>query len=255
MITSLLYALTQGPAVLVGGPLALAAAWLSWSHRVALGAWVRRARGAHELALCGVIGFAAFPAPQDTATFQHARHTSVECVECHGTGERHGKLKFGGPEGCRSCHHGVTQPSTCAACHATAPKARDVNVTIHVTGRKTSPTRALRFRHEQHAKLDCKSCHQPDVDRTVEKNCVSCHADHHGPARDCTSCHADARKGHDLTAHDDCATCHKGKGLPALTFTRALCLTCHAAQRNHEPGGDCAACHAVASHGAAGGRN
>lgn len=195
-------------------------------------------------------------APPDTSVFKHSRHTSVECVECHGTGDTHGRLKFGAPDGCRSCHHGAAQQATCAACHATAPGPRDVSVTFTVKARKSGPvTRALHFRHEQHRTLACAQCHAADADRTVEKTCLSCHADHHAAARDCTSCHANARTGHDRSAHDGCGTCHRGGRTPALTYTRALCLTCHEKQRSHEPGGDCAACHAIASHGAARGRN
>jgi hypothetical protein len=195
-------------------------------------------------------------AARDTITFSHSRHKALECAECHGPGATHGRLKFGAPDGCRSCHHGVAQKAACATCHAASPKPRDVSVTFNVVARKTAPvTRSLRFRHEQHGALDCAKCHNADADRTVDKNCVSCHADHHAPARDCTSCHADARAGHDRSAHDGCASCHTGARTAAFAFTRALCLTCHDKQRTHEPGGDCAACHAVASHGAAGGRN
>ncbi len=194
--------------------------------------------------------------PRDTTAFQHARHKTVECAECHSASR--GRLKFGAaPDGCRSCHHGVAQKSACAACHATSPKPRDVPVTFTIVARKKKPpvTRPLTFRHEQHGKLVCSACHNADADRTVEKNCLSCHADHHAAARDCTSCHADARTGHKLAAHDGCANCHAGGKTPALTYTRALCLTCHDKQRTHEPGGDCATCHAVGSHVPAGGRS
>ncbi len=192
-------------------------------------------------------------APRDTSTFLHSRHKAIACDECHGTGDTHGRLRFGAPDGCRTCHHGTAQQAPCVTCHATAPKPRDVSVTFDVKARKAGPvTRPLRFRHEQHGRLACAACHTADPDRSVERNCLSCHADHHAAARDCTSCHANARPGHDRSAHDGCARCHART--PALVATRALCLTCHEAQRSHEPGGDCAACHAIVSHGATGGR-
>ena len=195
-------------------------------------------------------------APPDTSAFPHSRHKSLKCAECHGTGDTHGELKITKPDGCRSCHHGTAQKTACATCHTVTPKARDINVTFDVFARKTGPvTRPLHFRHEQHGKLECAKCHNADVKHTVDKNCQTCHADHHAAARDCTSCHADARAGHDRTAHEGCATCHTGGRTPALAYTRALCLTCHEKQRSHEPGGDCAACHAIASHAATGGRS
>ena len=193
-------------------------------------------------------------APADTATFPHSRHKSVKCAECHGAGDYHGQLKFTAPDGCRGCHHAAAQKSACAKCHATAPKPRDVSVTLNVTPRKAPVTRGLPFRHEVHGKLECAKCHGTDANKTVVQSCTSCHAEHHAAARDCTSCHTGAQKGHDRASHESCTSCHTGAKSAALTLTRALCLTCHEKQKTHEPGGNCAACHAISSH-ATGGRN
>jgi len=96
-----------------------------------------------------------------------------------------------------------------------------------------------------YGKAACASCHDGSRNQAVTKDCTSCHADHHAsPTATCSTCHAQARTGHDRSAHDGCAACHV-KNSDALEPRRNLCLTCHVRQADHQPGGDCAACHQV----------
>jgi hypothetical protein len=192
-------------------------------------------------------------APPDSIAFQHSLHQKLACAECHGASARKGSNKVTAPYSCRSCHHKPDQAVTCTTCHASEIKfTRQVPVTFKVVARRTpAVTRNLPFRHEQHGKLDCAKCHGTDTDRAVQVNCTSCHADHHGAARNCSTCHPGVSAGHDRTVHDGCTHCHVNAPLPSISASRTLCLTCHERQRDHNPGGSCAGCHAVASPSAA----
>lgn len=193
--------------------------------------------------------------PRDTLGFQHARHARLPCTDCHGASARRGSMSVRGPESCRSCHHKPDQAAPCVTCHAAAIRVvRPAQVTFRVAARRGSAvTRSLEFRHEQHARVDCAKCHGAGTDRAVAVTCTTCHADHHAADRNCATCHAGARGGHDRTVHDGCARCHASAPLPSMAASRPLCLTCHAAQRDHHPGGSCATCHAIAQVPVAGG--
>jgi Zn finger protein HypA/HybF involved in hydrogenase expression len=188
-------------------------------------------------------------APPDSIVFQHSLHQKLACAECHGASARKGSNKVMAPSSCRSCHHRSDQTATCTSCHASEIKfTRQVPVIFKVVARRTpAVTRNLPFRHEQHGKLDCAKCHGTDTDRAVQVNCTSCHADHHEAERNCTTCHPGASAGHDRTAHNGCSVCHANAPLPSISASRTLCLTCHERQRDHNPGGSCASCHAVSS--------
>lgn len=187
--------------------------------------------------------------PPDSLVFQHSLHQKLACTECHGASARKGSNKVTAPYSCRSCHHKPDQTATCTTCHASEIKlTRQVPVVFKVVARRTpAVTRKVPFRHEQHGKLDCAKCHGTDTDRAVQVNCTSCHADHHGAERNCTTCHPGASAGHDRTAHNGCSVCHANAPLPSISASRTLCLTCHERQRDHNPGGSCASCHAVSS--------
>jgi hypothetical protein len=195
--------------------------------------------------------------PRDSLGFQHARHAKLPCTDCHGTSAKRGSVNIRGPESCRSCHHRVDQAEPCTTCHANAIKVtRQAIVTFKVVARRgPAVTRDLSFRHEQHGRLDCVKCHGTGTDHAVGLTCTSCHSDHHAAERTCATCHAGARAGHDRAAHDGCTRCHVNASLPSVAASRTLCLTCHEAQRDHQTGGSCAACHAVApDQGTAGAR-
>jgi hypothetical protein len=198
------------------------------------------------------------PAQQPGTAFDHSRHQSLACLDCHSTSRGgHGRPKITAPDGCLGCHHGPSQRATCAACHGAGPSApRPVPVTFRLSVRREVITRPVGFPHPRHAGLECARCHANDITRTVAPaSCNACHADHHTPARDCSGCHPTARAGHDRAVHDGCAGCHTDQRVAALASSRSLCLSCHQKQRDHNPGGDCAACHAVVLHpGAKAGR-
>jgi hypothetical protein len=46
-----------------------------------------------------------------------------------------------------------------------------------------------------------------------------------------------------VEAHTGCDACHAPAIVARLVPTRGLCLTCHAAQRDHHPGAECTVCH------------
>lgn len=182
------------------------------------------------------------------STFQHARHSSVACADCHGPTGSSGGLKFASNNtGCVACHHGAQQRAQCTTCHATgALDQRALPVTFAISARRDPVTRPLVFAHARHTALACARCHANDTKRTPTATCTSCHADHHTAASDCASCHTTARAGHDRTAHEGCAHCHTDARVAALQASRPVCLACHQEQRNHYPTGDCATCHALA---------
>ena len=189
-------------------------------------------------------------AQQADTLFEHARHKSLACLDCHSMSGGHGGLKIMVPGGCLGCHHGPAQRAACATCHAAGPAApHAVPVSFRVSVRRETVTRSISFAHARHRAVECARCHAADVKRTVAPaSCNDCHADHHAPARDCASCHPTAREGHDRSAHEGCAGCHTDARVAALASSRSLCLTCHQKQRDHYPKGDCATCHAVVLH-------
>jgi hypothetical protein len=202
---------------------------------------------------------AAAGAQRPDTLFDHARHKSVACLECHTVTKDRAALKIMVPGGCLGCHHGSAQRATCNTCHANGPAvSRQVPVSFRVSARRDVLTRPVAFAHARHTTVACARCHANDVQRTVVPSaCNDCHADHHAAARDCAACHSTARQGHDRAVHEGCAGCHAGATVESLAVSRSLCAVCHEKQRgNHYPKGDCATCHAVALHpGARGGRS
>ncbi len=195
-----------------------------------------------------------FPPPGFSPdTFPHDRHKQLACLTCHASQRAHARLTFEPLRGCQICHHQAPVSSTCTTCHAAAELTieRPERVRVTVTGH-AARARDVAFRHETHRDVKCVACHTTPVtlDPAVPvTTCTACHDDHHTAARDCAGCHAAAgpealaphAPPHD--AHQGCAACHAPVTVARLVPDRALCLTCHAAQRDHYPAAECTVCH------------
>jgi hypothetical protein len=192
-------------------------------------------------------------------SFPHARHTSLPCLTCHSvssSGTPYG-LVFERPRGCDLCHHqkflaGQVEVADCAKCHrdSTRNVPKPTVVTVRMPARAPA-ARNVDFRHGLHQVLACGSCHQspslapPDSVRT----CVGCHDQHHDAKRNCSACHsrAETPAAHSRTTHTACDACHTPSRIVKLLPNRSFCVTCHAAQRDHRPGGECTTCHLLAT--------
>jgi hypothetical protein len=206
------------------------------------------------LAAAGSLGFAGSPSPiqrsaaQDTLRFDHARHESLACTTCHNPRDPRRVRTWNVTNDCMGCHHGDTPTGReCARCHTASELApsRPVATSVALSVWNAPRSRELGFSHERHA-LDCGTCHAQTRERTLEKTCTSCHADHHTAARDCSSCHPSPRATHTREVHAaGCATagCHVREQTAAVTPVRSTCLVCHAEERGHKPGRECATCH------------
>jgi len=124
-----------------------------------------------------------------------------------------------------------------------------VGVTVARAPARSHPAR---FDHTTHADLKCVSCHTTPVslDPSVETlRCAACHDDHHAAGRRCAVCHtelgAEMRSAHapPADAHVACDACHQPAIVAQLVPDRSLCLTCHAAQRDHHATQECTLCH------------
>ncbi|HKI94532.1 MAG TPA: hypothetical protein VJ992_04515 [Gemmatimonadales bacterium] len=181
----------------------------------------------------------------------HSTHHDVPCVACHVRPTEYAGLKPLPIAQCRSCHHGADQTRTCAHCHPldTRSNVIEVTTTFDPTVAKAPTKRTLGFNHVWHDSLACANCHTHTLDEAVTRECRSCHARHHTPTATCARCHdAEATLAkHTLVVHTGCgqAGCHADGVASHFPPTRAVCLSCHAAQVNHRPGGDCATCHQI----------
>jgi hypothetical protein len=105
--------------------------------------------------------------------------------------------------------------------------------------------RLLPFDHEDHERVGCRDCHQTPV-TLAPRECSTCHVDHHRPDAACTQCHVlpDAAV-HGLEVHLTCSGsgCHSAATAQRPVLSRTFCLTCHAEQQDHYPGGNCSDCH------------
>ncbi|HVX38214.1 MAG TPA: cytochrome c3 family protein [Gemmatimonadaceae bacterium] len=103
-----------------------------------------------------------------TVAFDHARHASVDCANCHTS--RPAVRNVASCDNCHQNHH--EQATQCSACHGT---------TTHDA-------------HKAADHLNCTACHARQTVAMLTPNrafCVTCHADHvnHKPGRECSSCH------------------------------------------------------------------
>ena len=193
--------------------------------------------------------------PVSSDTFSHDRHKPLPCLTCHATRTGHGRLTFVAPRGCQLCHHDAPAKSACASCHQPEEQAAARIVPVSMTvGERPARQRPVSFEHERHRDVRCVECHSTPVTlqpAPAAGNCQSCHQAHHRAAGQCSACHgaAEPRAAHANLpdAHVACDACHTDTVVGLLTPDRALCLTCHAEQREHEPGGECSTCHLLAT--------
>ena len=190
------------------------------------------------------------PAPgTDTLPrFSHRVHHNVACKSCHTTTESHGALKIRSVRDCLSCHHAAERVTDCAQCHATdsLPRYLSLPVPVRTSVSSVVHTRTLPFSHAAHTTVACRDCHVQPV-TLAPKSCANCHVQHHADSTTCSDCHAPRLALHDREVHGGCggAGCHTDAAVLALPPLRNVCLVCHQEQANHEPGKDCASCHAV----------
>jgi hypothetical protein len=183
------------------------------------------------------------------------------CKTCHEdpSGFRHGVdagLADAGQVTCVSCHpfwvRKGDQPLTpwvCLDCHR-RPQGTKRNVEIHDA--------ACFFCHRPHRAPftrppDCVVCHQVGLVHgakgdTVAQTCMKCHEQHRPAAeatRECVACHtpAELQGLHAEKKHQACADCHAAHTRKPGS-QRAVCLSCHKEQVNHEPKAErCTGCH------------
>ena len=202
----------------------------------------------------------ASPAPLAAAdSFPHVRHRSLPCLTCHlvnrpGPG---GGLTFKAPRGCDLCHHqavlaGKVEAKDCSRCHRAEAltAAKPVGLLVKV-GSHAAVSRPVGFKHERHRELACAQCHRPPETAPPDsvKSCTACHDQHHTARRDCLQCHntPGTRTAHTRATHEGCAACHTPAHVAKLVPARSFCLTCHAPQREHQPGRECSTCHFLAT--------
>lgn len=181
----------------------------------------------------------------------HATHGQTECVECHVPPAASADSRPT-PAECSACHHAGDRRQACARCHTAPPAPLAVAATFTVADRPAGVERPLSFDHARHDAIPCRTCHTGGVTLAVERTCASCHDDHHRPAADCATCHAAFPLGtHEGTAHRGCdgAGCHRASPALAAPGPRNVCLVCHRAQVDHEPGGECRECHFLTGAG------
>ena len=193
------------------------------------------------------------PSPAVRDSFPHNRHTSLACLTCH-TVNRSGRgLVFEAPRGCDLCHHqkvfaGAVAQTDCVRCHAAgkvaAPHPTRVSVSV---GARAPVARTVAFRHDRHERLACADCHRPPSVTPPDsvRSCRACHEQHHTELRDCSQCHSrpETPAAHTRATHAGCDACHTASRIAALVPSRTFCLTCHAAQRDHQPARECTTCH------------
>lgn len=185
---------------------------------------------------------------QDSA-FSHRRHAAVPCRHCHDSSDRHGAVLVKSKADCRSCHHSRFAGDDCIRCHrAGDARALPQAVEMRATAWSGAKERTLPFAHARHVAETCRTCHADGADRAVTRTCASCHEKHHTAQAGCTTCHiTPSDRVHDVRAHLGCggAGCHQDAAVARLEWSRNMCLACHQKQADHQPGGECASCHAV----------
>jgi nitrate/TMAO reductase-like tetraheme cytochrome c subunit len=182
--------------------------------------------------------------------FSHATHRSVSCTSCHSSRERHGQLVLQSARDCMACHHDPARTTAdCTSCHerAALPARAAVATTVRTSTRLEPRTRTLPFSHAEHTTIACNDCHTAGV-TLAPRACTDCHTEHHRATANCSSCHEQpARAAHPRSVHHGCggSGCHADAAVLALAPTRSVCLVCHQNLVNHQPGRDCASCHAT----------
>lgn len=198
-----------------------------------------------------------------SGAFAHEPHRQVSCAVCHSSVPGHSTH----PDvACRDCHPApapttpaVVQPSQCLQCHHVQQTVRDcsgchtpaalgtLSVVQHLrlSVWDQPRDRSLPFDHGNHGELACSRCHESDGQQTFAAQCADCHEPHHGATVRCMTCHPTSPlEAHDAGAHRGCSGtgCHSAS-LGPIPESRQMCLVCHVAQVDHEPGGECSRCH------------
>lgn len=213
-------------------------------------------------ACCSVPGAAR---AQDVASgaFEHTRHASLSCDDCHGNARATSTVDR---SWCADCHHESVRITECTRCHVTSevtPEPRRTLLTFNLEV-AAAKTRSVVFDHARHDELACSDCHAgggPGMEAQTE--CTDCHERHHQPAVTCSSCHAEPLvTAHAPEMHLDLAGCggagcHAAEGIDyeRLSGERTLCLACHVAQEDHERGSECLECHIMGGEGSPGRRD
>lgn len=188
--------------------------------------------------------------PDTLPSFSHRIHRSLPCASCHNSTQEHGAVLLHSVRDCQACHHAANRPwgTDCARCHSAdnIPAQIAVPVTFRMSVLPAPVDRTLSFAHAQHASLACAACHTQPV-TLAPRSCDDCHADHHRGTVACADCHHPALDTHTRLAHLGCSGsgCHTDAAVLALEPSRNVCLACHQQQVHHEPGKECASCHAV----------
>ena len=196
------------------------------------------------------LGAGTTPAPRVVGdTFAHARHQALACITCHDP-KSDKKLTFTPPRGCQICHHQAPERNACATCHTPEEMARPESLQVTVAaGGAPARARAVAFPHARHREVACLECHREAVTLAptpAAATCTACHERHAATTVNCAACHSSipaAAHAPPADAHRACAACHAPQVVAALSPTRNLCLTCHAGQRDHQPGAECTTCH------------
>ena len=195
----------------------------------------------------------------DLSRFQHERHTTFECTECHSTGS---PTTVSNRTWCADCHHETTGFGSCQRCHSAAeiaPEPLRQLVTFRLPD-NVERKRSLTFNHGRHAGLSCGSCHSGDAALKPEGECAACHEEHHRPRSDCTACHSEPPIGaHETNVHVDLAGCggagcHVADGVVYETMLdeRNFCVSCHVGEKDHEQPEPCMECHLLEAREASG---
>ena len=114
------------------------------------------------------------------------------------------------------------------------------------------PEDTLKFNHfktdfplrGQHAKVDCRACHETLVFAEASSQCIDCHTDMHEmtAGSDCIRCHTTEN-----WLVDNITELHFNEGFPLQGAHAAIsCAECHASSTNLQfgrNGNDCASCH------------
>ena len=197
-------------------------------------------------------------------SFAHGEHAQIDCAACHESVTGHGghadvgcaechrasasvTVEAMSRDQCLSCHHASEQTRSCDYCHET-PATYATTQLFELEVWATPRERTLSFSHGPHANEACATCHQAMPTLSPAVSCSSCHEEHHRGDVRCASCHVVAPEGtHDLGVHQTCsgAGCHREPMIEAIVHSRPVCLVCHQAQEEHEPGGECVDCHQV----------
>jgi hypothetical protein len=173
-------------------------------------------------------------------------HRELPCAECHRSSALV-TMQALAPSECMACHHSPERNVACSRCHD-APGPRSTPQTLSLRVWQAPRSRTFTFDHGLHGPVDCRTCHERPTSMIPTRTCDSCHERHHTPEARCQTCHEQPpASAHGVQAHLGCsgARCHAAPDVDAMAGRRAVCLVCHQAQENHEPGRECAGCHQV----------